>query len=188
MTPEFRAWPKIPRWNRDITITEKIDGTNACVIVQEDDGYGGSSDGLIVAAQSRKRIITPDQDNFGFAAWVHEHAEELKELGPGYHYGEWFGKGIQRGYGLNERRFALFNVEKTLTAPSCCDVVPVLRRCTADNVSVSLTASLAELVYTGSRLVPGFMQPEGVVLYHHAANQSFKFLIEDDDQPKSMAA
>jgi len=28
-------------------------------------------------AQSRKRIITPEQDNFGFAAWVQEHKDTL---------------------------------------------------------------------------------------------------------------
>lgn len=29
MSPEFRPWPKIARLNRDIVITEKIDGTAA---------------------------------------------------------------------------------------------------------------------------------------------------------------
>lgn len=80
----FRAWPKTPRLFRDMVITEKIDGTNAAVIVADGKLY----------AQSRKRIITPDDDNFGFASWVAEHPE-LVELGEGYHYGEWWGKGIQ---------------------------------------------------------------------------------------------
>ena len=28
---EFKPWPKTPRWNRQVVITEKIDGTNAAV-------------------------------------------------------------------------------------------------------------------------------------------------------------
>jgi hypothetical protein len=68
---EFKPWPKIARLNRDITITEKIDGTNAAVIVTEEGE---------VAAQSRTRIITPDADNFGFARWVAEHAETHSQI------------------------------------------------------------------------------------------------------------
>lgn len=30
----FEAFPKIPRLNRDITITEKIDGTNVAVVIE----------------------------------------------------------------------------------------------------------------------------------------------------------
>src|SRR5690242_770744 len=60
----FQAWPKIPRLFRRFIITEKIDGTNAAVVVTEDGE---------VLAQSRTRFITPDSDNFGFAAWVKEH-------------------------------------------------------------------------------------------------------------------
>jgi hypothetical protein len=93
---EFKAWPKIARLNRRMIITEKIDGTNAAVIVTE----GGQ-----VYAQSRTRLITPGKttDNFGFAAWVEQNKVFLAErLGPGYHYGEWWGVGIQRGYGLRE--------------------------------------------------------------------------------------
>jgi hypothetical protein len=101
---EFKPWPKIARLNRDITITEKIDGTNAAVIVTEEGE---------VAAQSRTRIITPDADNFGFARWVAEHAETLVDLlGPGRHFGEWWGQGIQRRYGLTEKRFSLFNTAR----------------------------------------------------------------------------
>ena len=58
---EFRAFHKIPRLFRDVIITEKIDGTNACVVV--------TPDGTVLA-QSRSRFITPEDDNFGFAAWV----------------------------------------------------------------------------------------------------------------------
>ena len=51
------------------------------------------------------------------------------ELGVGQHFGEWWGFGIQRGYGLHERRFSLFNTGRwsdPAVRPACCGVVPVL--------------------------------------------------------------
>ena len=68
---EFKEFDKIPRLNRQVVITEKLDGTNACVVVGEDGA---------VTAQSRTRIITPQADNYGFALWVHEHTEQLRDL------------------------------------------------------------------------------------------------------------
>ncbi len=59
MSDEFTAFPKIPRLNREIIVTEKIDGTNAQVVVTEDGE---------VRAGSRSRWITPEADNFGYAA------------------------------------------------------------------------------------------------------------------------
>lgn len=120
-TAGFQGFGKIPRLTAlKMTITEKIDGTNACVVVDE---HG------TVSAQSRTRVIVPGDDNYGFAAWVEAHADELRQLGQGYHFGEWYGKGIQRGYGLLDRRFALFNVSRwqhVEARPVCCGVVPRL--------------------------------------------------------------
>jgi hypothetical protein len=39
----------------------------------------------------------------------------------------------------------------------------------------------------GSRAVPGYMKPEGIVIYHVAGNVSFKATIEKDDAHKSEA-
>lgn len=178
--PEFRPFPKIPRMNRDIIITEKIDGTNAQVVVTlEGDVYAGS----------RRRWITPDDDNFGFAAWVAEHADELRQLGPGQHFGEWYGRGIQRGYGLENRYFALFNPVRygfPHTPPACCEVAPVLYQGPFESHEVD--AAVEKLRVGGSFLVPGYMRPEGIVVYHTAARTMFKRLIENDDIPKSLAA
>lgn len=33
--PLHRSFQKIPRWSRDIIITEKIDGTSACIYIDE---------------------------------------------------------------------------------------------------------------------------------------------------------
>lgn len=170
---EFKEFPKIPRLNRPVVITEKIDGTNACVVVGED----GS-----VVAQSRSRIITPTADNYGFAAWVAAHCDELRELGPGHHYGEWWGQGIQRKYGLTEKRFSLFNAGRWAESrPACCHVVPVL----ATGVGFGVVdAALHTLRLEGSIAAPGFMRPEGVVAFHVAGSALFKVLLENDESPK----
>lgn len=178
---EFKPWPKIARLNRDIIITEKIDGTNSAVGIL-DDGT--------VYAQSRKRIITPDDDNFGFAGWVAENAETLTaDLGPGLHFGEWWGRGVQRGYQLAERRFSLFNTARygslSFTTPNL-DVVPVLYEgpFSTDAVESALTA-LREF---GSYAVTAFRNPEGIVVFHTAANQMFKVTLQGDEAPKSLTA
>jgi hypothetical protein len=36
----------------------------------------------------------------------------------------------------------------------------------------------------GSYAAPGYMKPEGIVVYHTAAKQMFKVTIENDEQPK----
>lgn len=173
----FVAFQKIARLNRDIVITEKIDGTNACVVV--------SPDGLELQAASRTRNIFPGQDNFGFAQWCQINKTELLKLGPGRHYGEWWGVGIQRGYNLFERRFSLFNTHKwsdPAVRPSVCSVVPVLYRGQFDTVRISET--IGRLAATGSQAAPGFDKPEGIVIHHAASGQLFKVTVENDESPK----
>ncbi len=173
---EFKGFNKLARLNRDCTITEKIDGTNACVVVSPITGT--------VTAQSRTRIITPEDDNFGFAAWVRDHADDLQQLGHGYHFGEWWGPGIQRRYGIAERRFSLFRHPDVL--PHCCHVVPKLYEGLFSGEAIQTT--LAYLALGGSVASPGFMRPEGIVVWHHAARVSFKVTLEGDAEPKSKYA
>jgi hypothetical protein len=47
---------------------------------------------------------------------------------------------------------------------------------------------LADLVANGSRAAPGFMQPEGVVVFHIAGCVGFKKTVAKDDEPKSRIA
>ncbi len=174
----FEAMQKIPRLNRDCIVTEKIDGTNACVVV--------SDDGLELQACSRTRnIFTGKQDNFGFAQWCEQNKTELLKLGPGRHYGEWFGVGIQRGYNLFERRFSLFNADKwadASTRPSCCGVVPVLYRGPFDTERIH--DALYHLKIAGSQAVPGYDRPEGIVVFHQASHHLYKVTVENDSKPK----
>jgi len=175
---EFIPFPKMARLSRECFISEKIDGTNAQILITDDGG---------VFAGSRTRWITPEQDNYGFAQWVKEHQDELRELGPGRHFGEWWGKGIQRNYGLNERRFSLFNVKRwgglESGRPACCHVVPMLYQ--GEFETDACYEVLYQLEQLGSAAAPGFMKPEGIIVYHVAAGIAFKKTIEKDQLHKS---
>lgn len=183
LNQEFETFRKIPRLSRTCIITEKIDGTNAQLLITED--------GKLYAGSRSRWLVTPDDesltsDNFGFGRWALDHKEELvKGLGIGRHYGEWWGAGIQRKYGLKEKRFSLFNTSiwsDPAARPACCSVVPLLYE------GIFSTETVDEWVLTlrveGSRAAPGFMNPEGVVVYHVAAGQYFKKTLDKDEQPK----
>lgn len=185
----FKAWPKIPRLKDEVYyITEKIDGTNAAIIIQnltnlpeeklESPLSTYSLDGITycIWAQSRTRLITPEDDNFGFAKWVKENAEQLiKDLGEGYHYGEWWGNGIQRGYGLDHKRFSLFNLTKH---SEICDNVPYLCKSFDECLIIDINLWKKELQLKGSYAVPGYMKPEGMVVYAEKAKAYWKVIID----------
>ncbi|MEU9871136.1 RNA ligase family protein [Actinomadura sp. NPDC048021] len=206
---EFQRWPKTPRLNQDMIITEKIDGTNGAVVVRkapEGSPYTGSvehyvgcfdGEAYFVGAQSRNRLLPMGprgmddvswrkQDNAGFAQWVRENSEALAlTLGEGYHYGEWYGAKIGRKYGLDHRRFALFNVGRygplDLEAVPGLETVPVLYQgqfSTEDALEI-----YEELMVTGSRAVPGWDKPEGIIVYHCGSKQVYK-VTDQGDKPK----
>lgn len=221
--PQFKEWPKIGRLNRDIVITEKLDGTNAAVVIVPDDeevaGPGGGTETVVtgrfkVYAQSRTRILTPQSDNFGFRAWVEQNADALiYALGPGTHFGEWWGKGIQRGYGLTEKRFSLFNTDKWFDktkglyeaytpelvaireAGVAIGVVPILYSGpwmqvlgykddpTSFKVRYAPDFMIEWLRKDGSVAVPGFAA-EGVVVFHKASGTLFKATVDADGKHK----
>jgi len=173
---DFVEFDKIARLSRNCVVTEKIDGTNASITITDAGEF---------LLGSRTRWITPEDDNFGFARWAQANKEELLKLGPGTHYGEWWGLGIQRNYGLKEKRFSLFNTARwsdDAVRPTCCGTVPVLF--TGQFDTVQIYDALEDLRTNGSRAVPGFMKPEGVVIWHEAARMYFKKTIEKDEAPK----
>lgn len=173
---EFIEFRKIPRLSREVVITEKIDGTNGCIYVGEDGEF---------LVGSRSKWIDTTCDNHGFARWAFEHKDELiAGLGIGRHFGEWWGQGIQRKYGLKEKRFSLFNVSKwnKENIPQCCHVVPILYRGIFDTTVVEHV--LDRLAHNGSYAERGFMQPEGIVIYHIAAGVYFKKTFENDASGK----
>jgi hypothetical protein len=200
---KFEPMGKIPRYEKDIIITEKIDGINAQIYIGFEDANEFTT-ALILSevgpmsiwAGSRNKWIIPGNDNFGFAAWVRDNAEELIKLGPGRHFGEWWGKGIQRGYGLDKKRFSLFNVSRwnEENKPVCCHLVPVLykgpwenkfplHRYSADSSTITQTTVyrvFSDLAICGSYAAPGYMNPEGIVIYHTGGNYLFKKTFKKD--------
>jgi hypothetical protein len=100
--------------------TVKLHGTNA----------GISQCGDNIWFQSRENIITPEKDNAGFAT-AFSHSETLKYLQGLFEsirnikeiseksiltiFGEWCGKGIQKGVALNQidKRFVVFGLKES---------------------------------------------------------------------------
>jgi hypothetical protein len=188
----FRAWPKIYRLNRDIIITEKLDGTNAGVLIVDETTAitHREEDGVYVRpgvyASSRKRWITPESDNYGFARWVDENKETLiRDLGTGMHFGEWWGQGIQRKYDAPAKFWSLFNTTlwygKDFETPNL-KVVPVLYQggWFEDDGTYAPENAVGKLCENGSAAAPGFANPEGIVVFHTATNTPFKFTLDGD--------
>ena len=193
---EFVEFNKIARLSRNCVITEKIDGTNGQIAITDD---------LQMFVGSRNRWLQPGADNFGFLAWAIEHRDELLTLGPGRHFGEWWGRGIQRGYDQTQKIFSLFNTirwcefgqEPQLipsgnpktepkyqqVLPACCRLVPVIYR--GPFVTDVCEFALAHLEHYGSSAAPGFRDPEGIVIYHTASGVCFKKTLKNDESPKS---
>ena len=88
-------------------IKPKMHGTNASIRMK---------DGM-VTFQSRKNEITPENDNFGFAAWAAENVAPyllpLEYVNEYIIWGEWVGKGINHGDAVNqleEKHFLIFGI------------------------------------------------------------------------------
>jgi hypothetical protein len=188
----FQPFPKLARLSRECTITEKLDGTNAQIYIVDPETLENEEYEEVVRTEpvatvgvyhiyagSRTRLIKPGKttDNYGFAQWVADHPD-LVELGPGRHFGEWWGKGIQRNYGLDEKRFSLFHTHGIAKKPDCVSVVPELYRGTFATAQVII--EMDRLYRNGSKAAPGFMNPEGVVVYHEHAKVAFKKTFDDN--------
>jgi len=103
----YQKWPSIPRlggvdpvlWRSKI----KIHGTHAAI------DYSNGE----MKPYSRSREVTLEEDNCGFAAWVRGAALDLTE--DLTIYGEWAGRGIQKGAAvckLPDRYFFIYTVHK----------------------------------------------------------------------------
>jgi hypothetical protein len=91
----------------------KLDGTNAAVQIFPDGR---------VAAQSRTQVITPQNDNMGFARWVDQHLAYFVQLAQTDHltlFGEWCGKGVQSRTAIAEIDRKIFVVFAMQVIRSC---------------------------------------------------------------------
>ena len=98
------------------TGTVKLHGTNAAIVCDKQGWH----------VQSRERVITPESDNAGFAAWVYGNKEywnkvhsaisgEISEEETNTQFqifGEWCGGNIQKNIGLNRlpKMFVIFAI------------------------------------------------------------------------------
>lgn len=177
----FVSFPKLYRLKGPVIVTEKIDGTNAQIYISDTEFKAGS----------RTRWITSNKDNFGFARWAYDNREDLtRVLGNGKHYGEWWGQGIQRGYGMKTKIFSLFNTTRwsdpetiALLGNFNISVVPVLYSGAFN--TTEFDRILAELKVSGSIAAPGFMNPEGIVIYDTQSGIGFKKTYDYDDTGKN---
>lgn len=166
---EFQAFEKIGSLKKiDMAVTQKIHGTNAAVYIYEYTSTNGISHEprIGIRCQSRSRFIFPGDDNYGFASFVEINKQEfIRLLGPGLHFGEWAGPGINSGEGLTQKTFVLFDWWKfppERQLPPQTTVVPLLY---SGPFNLEVLEGLAtNLKSYGSKLVPGFMRPEGMVI------------------------
>lgn len=161
---EFVKYGKTERFKPEamnITITEKIDGTNGQIIINEDN--------IIVG--SRNRVITPENDNYGFARWVYDNEEEIRKLGIGRHYGEWWGEGIQKNrYNAEGNHFSIFNTRRPAdTLPDIVKQVPILYTGIYDyHIIMDEFEALRPLSVLGGH------NPEGIIIEFHMTGKRYK--------------
>ena len=169
---EFKAFPSIPRLSKEMVITEKIDWTNACIVI---------TDELEVLVQSRNRLIRVGDDNYWFAYWVENNKQELLQLWPWYHYGEWWGSWINRWYWKEkwEKIFSLFYYRGEWIIPEIVKQVPILYTWNFDTNKIEEV--LNELKEKWSVVSPWYMNVEWIVIYHTASKQVYKKTIEWDE-------
>lgn len=172
---EFVPFPKIDQMKRaQMTITQKLHGTNAQIHVFKNDDH------IDLRCGSRSRWIIPGDDNFGFAKFVYDNKEEfIEKLGIGTHFGEWCGPGINSGEGLKEKTFFLFDHWKwppERALPPGTRVVPVLYNGPFDLKEIDKTMDFLREV--GSIASPGFMRPEGVVI--RFLGERFKMVFDNE--------
>lgn len=194
---DFQAFPKIERiGNLKMSITQKIHGTNAQIVITE---VGPNTDSVIdaglveskgkwyqVKAGSRTRWIKVGDDNYGFAAFVEANKQSIVDcLGAGQHFGEWAGPGINSGEGLIEKTLFLFDYWKfpaDRPLPPQIKVVPLLYE--GKNDLDAIENAMNDLKTNGSKIVPGFMRPEGVVVTLNGTRYKKVFAAEETQWKK----
>lgn len=173
---EFKAFPEIKKLGSVVmSITQKIHGTNAHILV-----YRKEDLTLDLVCGSRTRFIAPGDDNYNFAAHVYANKQAFIDLlGEGRRDGEWAGKGINSGEGLDSKVFVLFDYYhyKDKPLPPQTVIVPVLYEGPIDLSKVQ--ECMDDLKTNGSKLSPGFMRPEGVVV--RIKGERYKVVFEEEE-------
>lgn len=196
----FEKFPSLTRFSHGWTVTEKLDGTNGAILIEHESQVPEEFRGQALLktnaiqptylfAQSRNRMLSLEQDNHGFARFVHDNAEALvAALGEGRHFGEWVGKGVnKRHYNLDQKVFALFNTHRwaglnALDGRLRC--VPVLAEGYMGEPGAYFDQIMGELKEDGSGFAPGYLDPEGIVMRHGPSGTLFKKTFDYDEKGK----
>lgn len=181
---EFKTWHEINKFaGIHVVATEKIHGSNGQILVTtRPDGS------LCATAGSRTRWLdaVSGPDNFGFAAFVRANEAEICEkLGEGRHYGEWVGPGVNSDYGLKDKHFVLFDVKRFSSErvaatglPERFAVVPILYD--GPYNSDAINKVFEDLRAGGSVFRPGFLRPEGMVLFFPQFGSRLKMVFKPE--------
>lgn len=109
----------------------KLDGTNAAVIISPNSSANPTAAPKAqVLAQSRAKIITPSDDNMGFARWVKSQEEAWSRLALDDRevvvFGEWAGSGIQKNVAISQIAKKIFAVFCVLLRNTAGEIVSVV--------------------------------------------------------------
>lgn len=161
MNTEFKSFNKILHIGKlYMSITQKIHGSNAQIHIYKDE-----NEVMQMQVGSRSRWLDKENDNYGFFRFCDDNrCEIIEKLGEGRHFGEWAGPGINVGEGLQEKILVLFNWKRFIgkELPSRMRTVPLLYKgCISLD---AINSSMEDLKKNGSLLVPGYMNPEGIVV------------------------
>lgn len=131
----------------------KLDGTNAAIHTLGDSAV----------AQSRTRLLTVDDDNYGFARWLDTNggwARSLHEhLGRAVIYGEWAGEGIQQRTAVSKVQRKIFAVFAIQFGDPASDTPRVLADPTAIAALVPAHPDVFVLPYLGQPITMDFADP-----------------------------
>ena len=190
-TANYSSFPSIERLeNIYCVISEKIDGTNGLIEINETNVRFGS----------RNRYISFSDDNAGFANFFKDYEARFKDAAkdittdksyPLRIYGEWFGRGIQRGYGLKDKffmPFSSFYSEKLIEYQVPNVITPNIMYTGKFSMEVVDTC-MQQLKLNGSGVVKDYKQPEGIVIffpkYNFRLKETFDGAKWKDALPKS---
>ena len=203
-TANYNSFPSIERLeNIYCIISEKIDGTNGLIEINETNVRFGS----------RNRYISFSDDNAGFANFFRHYEAKLEDVAkdvitkelelngetltscnesyPLRIYGEWFGCGIQRGYGLKDKFFMPFSSfygEKLIEYQVPNVITPNIMYTGKFSMEVVGTC-MQQLKLNGSGVVKDYKQPEGIVIffpkYNFRLKETFDGAKWKDALPKS---
>jgi hypothetical protein len=155
MNVPFTEFDKISRLNREVIVTEKIDGTNGQVHIRP-----AAGDSLEMGYDTQ---IDVNGEPHYIRAGLSEKRWSL------FNVGRW------------RDPCDMLAPASAVLVPQCCNVVPIIAVGTGFD---AVYQAIKDLRDKGSYAAPGFTKPEGVVAFHTHSRALFKMTIEKDTEHK----